>query len=146
MTIHEGDVGDWEDFERRIKELRSKYPSDRALVFRGLSDSTWRLTTTLERHGNVDMPFAEYYRAILLFRMIENPTVHESWHAAARHQARRCPTKVVPANVDLVPLGGYSLRLGDNIRACTLCEAAPRLLGQLQQACATQKQGNPSRV
>src|SRR4029077_17517552 len=64
-------------------------------------------------------------RYVILFRIIENPTDHESWHAAARHHARRCPAKVVPANVDFIPFAGYSLRPGENIRTCALCEAAP---------------------
>ena len=57
-------VEDWEDFERQIKDLRQQYAEQRALVFRGLGDSTWHLTTTLERQGNDEMPFADYYRVI----------------------------------------------------------------------------------
>lgn len=65
MIIHDGDVADWEDFEHRVRDLRQQYPKDRQLVFRGLGDSTWPLTTTLERHDHhVEMPFAEYYRVI----------------------------------------------------------------------------------
>lgn len=65
MMMHDADVADWEDFERRVNDLRRQYPKHRALVFRGLSDSTWPLKTTLERHdNNVSMPFAEYYRVI----------------------------------------------------------------------------------
>lgn len=62
--MHETDVKDWEDFERQVEELRQQYAAHRALVFRGLGDSTWPLTTTLERQGNVEMPFADYYRVI----------------------------------------------------------------------------------
>ena len=57
-------VQDWEDFERQIKDLRQQYAEQRALVFRGRGDSTWHLTTTLERQGNVEMPFADHYRVI----------------------------------------------------------------------------------
>ncbi len=66
MLMFDGDVADWEEFERRVKDLQQQYPHHRALVFRGLSDSTWPLTTTLERHGSVEMPFAEYYNVIAI--------------------------------------------------------------------------------
>jgi hypothetical protein len=66
MVMHEGDVADWEDFERRVADLRAKYPARRKLAFRGLSDSTWPLSTTLERHGNENMPFLNYYGVISL--------------------------------------------------------------------------------
>jgi hypothetical protein len=62
--MHDGDVGNWEDFESRIRALRQQYPRERALVFRGLGDSRWPLTTTLERHGSKGMPFADYYGVI----------------------------------------------------------------------------------
>lgn len=62
--MHEIDVQDWKDFERQVNKLRQQHASHRALVFRGLGDSTWPLTTTLERQGNVEMPFADYYRVI----------------------------------------------------------------------------------
>ena len=62
--MQEIDVKDWEDFERQVRDLRQQYAEHRALVFRGLGDSTWPLTTTLERQEHVEMPFADYYRVI----------------------------------------------------------------------------------
>lgn len=61
--MHEIDVNNWEKCERRIKELRQQYAT-RPLLFRGLGDSKWPLTTTLERHESGEMSFADYYRVI----------------------------------------------------------------------------------
>lgn len=62
--MHEIDVKDREDFERQVRQLRQQYGEHGALLFRGLCDATWALTTTLERQDNVEMPVADYYRVI----------------------------------------------------------------------------------
>lgn len=62
-AMNEIDVRDWDDFEQQIKELRMQYAT-RPLLFRGVGDSKWPLTTTLERYDDSEMSFARYYRAI----------------------------------------------------------------------------------
>lgn len=63
--MNEIDVKDWQDFETRIGELRQQQARAGMLLFRGLGNSAWPLTTTLERFtGGIEMPFADYYRAI----------------------------------------------------------------------------------
>lgn len=59
------EVADWGEFESRVKELRKQYDHDLSpLIFRGQSDSTWTLSTTLERSGANGMLFRNYYRLI----------------------------------------------------------------------------------
>src|SRR5471032_1846320 len=58
------DVESWEAFEQQLQVLRQKHRKHRALVFRGLTDAVWPLTTTLERYSDGEMPFMGYYRAI----------------------------------------------------------------------------------
>ncbi len=58
------DVESWEAFEQQLQVLRQKHRKHRALVFRGLTDASWPLTTTLERYSDGEMPFMGYYRAI----------------------------------------------------------------------------------
>jgi hypothetical protein len=58
------DVETWEAFEEQLTKLRRKHRRHRALVFRGLADSQWPLTTTLERYTDWEMPFMGYYRTI----------------------------------------------------------------------------------
>ena len=64
--MNEADVKDWRELETKILELRAEYAAaDRLLMFRGLGDSKWPLTTTLERYTNGDeIAFADYYREI----------------------------------------------------------------------------------
>src|SRR5258708_6158659 len=63
--MDETHVADWDEFEEQIKQLRRQYAASHGLVFRGLGDSTWNLTTTLERYRDVEMLFADYYRVIV---------------------------------------------------------------------------------
>jgi hypothetical protein len=57
----------WETFAAELQKLRAKLPNDPSgkppeLLFRGHSDSSWALTTTLERAGCEGMSFDDYYR------------------------------------------------------------------------------------
>ncbi len=60
------DSSDWNRFERQIRELRKEYgkKSSSPLLFRGQSNSTWPLTTTLERSSQGRMLFREFYELI----------------------------------------------------------------------------------
>jgi hypothetical protein len=75
----------WEEFEEKIKCLEDErikrlpdagYISD--FVFRGESDSSWTLQTTLERYTKKSYALTEYYRIIeRLKSQIETYTGHE---------------------------------------------------------------------
>lgn len=57
MESHEGN---WEEFEIWLQELRGRNYR-RGLIYRGQSDTNWRLETTLERSGHSTMPIVDYY-------------------------------------------------------------------------------------
>lgn len=63
--LNEIPVENWESFEKQLSDLHGSL-DDRAssLLFRGQSNSSWSLTTTLERAGSDHMSFSEYYRLI----------------------------------------------------------------------------------
>jgi hypothetical protein len=57
----------WDAFTAELQKLRDELPKDASgqppeLLFRGQSDSDWRLSTTLERADCEGMTFDEYYR------------------------------------------------------------------------------------
>ncbi len=60
----------WEAFEGALKDLRQELSdqSGRSLLFRGQSNSCWKLETTLERYRKRNMLFIEYYRLISALR------------------------------------------------------------------------------
>jgi hypothetical protein len=59
------DLPDWDTFQEEIQALRATYERPTfPLLFRGVSDSTFPLTTTLERAGCKDMFFSEFYRLV----------------------------------------------------------------------------------
>jgi len=70
------DVSSWEQFEEQLQGLqeeRLQRQSTTALhvspfLFRGQGNSTWRLTTTLERYGRDRLSFRQYYRLISIVR------------------------------------------------------------------------------
>src|SRR5690242_7143865 len=60
-------VPNWEAFTDEVRKLREQLPISASgmpseLLFRGQSDSTWTLKTTLERMDCEGMSFDEYYR------------------------------------------------------------------------------------
>lgn len=59
------DVSDWNAFGAEVGKLRIGLGKHAAsLLFRGQSDSDWRLATTLERAGCDGMSFVDYYRLV----------------------------------------------------------------------------------
>lgn len=66
------DLGNWEEFEERLKELqmerterqRKSGRSSSELLYRGQEDSNWTLSTTLERSKRERMSIAGYYLLI----------------------------------------------------------------------------------
>ena len=65
MTLIE--VESWDEFEKRLQEVRQAAVSGgkpAEFLFRGMGDSAWELTTTLERAGQDGMGISEYCRLI----------------------------------------------------------------------------------
>jgi hypothetical protein len=60
-------VESWDDFEKQLQEVRRVGASGgrtAEFLFRGLGDSTWELTTTLERAGQEGRAISEHYLLI----------------------------------------------------------------------------------
>jgi hypothetical protein len=64
------EVKTWEDCYAEIEGIRRVNPMQASnLLFRGLSDSTWKLSTTLERRsGGRNFSFKDYYRLVRRIR------------------------------------------------------------------------------
>lgn len=67
-------LGSWEEFEVRLSDIqkfeelshpRSPYLYSSEFLYRGQSDSSWKLQTTLEREYSEDVPLTAYYRFAL---------------------------------------------------------------------------------
>jgi hypothetical protein len=67
------DVASWEAFEKKVNTIEAGKASDSAspVLFRGLSDSRWPLSTTLERHGHFFKAYG--YLAFLRHRGFPSP-------------------------------------------------------------------------
>lgn len=62
----ETDLPNWESFQDALQSLRTKYDKTSSeLLFRGQTDSEFRLSTSLERAGCEGMTFDSYYRLVV---------------------------------------------------------------------------------
>jgi len=65
-ALKEIEASDWDTFQLKLRDLRRSLDgSSSPLLFRGVGNSQWQLTTTLERAGKQGMRFADYYRLIV---------------------------------------------------------------------------------
>ncbi|HXB66819.1 MAG TPA: FRG domain-containing protein [Candidatus Acidoferrales bacterium] len=79
------DVASWEAFEEKRKEIRQAEVSagrDEDFLFRGLSDSTLPLATTLERAGQEGIRISEYYRFICRIKPQIETYTGRTWEIA----------------------------------------------------------------
>ncbi len=87
--MHKVDLDTWADFERELEQLEIKRcelvaePSTTHvsnLLFRGQSDASWHLTTTLEREVGDDTPLADYISVIQRIRAEVETFTKRSWN------------------------------------------------------------------
>lgn len=88
MTITEKDLENWEEFENEVSCLlennkNSTSPSTSGFLFRGQSNSTWKLETTLERYTNEVNDLVAYYRHALIARPAIEAMSDRSWEMPA---------------------------------------------------------------
>jgi hypothetical protein len=79
------DVRSWESFEKKLKEIRQAEVSAKRtadFLFRGLSDSTLPLATTLERAGYEGISVSEYYHHICRVKPQIETFAGKTWEIA----------------------------------------------------------------
>lgn len=54
----------WEDFESAVAQIRKNNEQPDEVLFRGQADSSWRLSTTLDRYPKSEISVAEYYKTV----------------------------------------------------------------------------------
>lgn len=74
------DVSSWEEFEQRLPALQ---PSGSGryfpLLFRGQSNSSWPINTTLERYGKKECSLKDYYRLVHRIRPQIETFANKKW-------------------------------------------------------------------
>lgn len=89
MAVKIQNLDNWEDFENSLERLRAdrdRLKTDRPtfisnLLYRGQSDSTWPLQTTLERYsGDNKYPLSDYYRKISVAKAQIETLTNKSWN------------------------------------------------------------------
>lgn len=58
----------WEEFEPALAELARATPKPDSLLYRGHTDASWLLETTLERHVGNNYAMGDYYKAIRIIK------------------------------------------------------------------------------
>ena len=88
--MEEVTVNTWEEFEERIKELESrKYD----LLFRGQSNSNWKLETTLDRFVSPEMKMKlmDYYSIIYFAKPRIEAFIDKSWNIPSPKEYAKRP-------------------------------------------------------
>lgn len=88
----------WREFEASVAELRQRFQS---LLFRGLHESTWLLTTTLERYTPDEMPFVDHYCDISADRPQIESLTNKTWDIEAVREIQELAAKYDSFNLRL---------------------------------------------
>jgi hypothetical protein len=82
------DLDNWEAFEPEVAALYKQYPKSfvKPMLFRGQSDASWKLQTTLERYPVKLLNVTEYYHAISAARPQIETYTNQSWEIPDPHE------------------------------------------------------------
>jgi hypothetical protein len=85
------EVKDWQMFEQRLRELCGTEVSGKTpeFLFRGVGDSTWELTTTLERAGEEGVGISDYYGLISRLKPQIESFTGSAWEIASYPDVKR---------------------------------------------------------
>lgn len=64
-----------EDYRKQILQLRSELDQDATILFRGQSNESWTIESSLERYGVSEIECEEYYRTIDRYKPLINPII-----------------------------------------------------------------------
>lgn len=64
-----------EDYRKEILQLRSDLGQEATILFRGQSDESWKIESSLERYGVSEIECKEYYRTIDRYKPLINPII-----------------------------------------------------------------------
>lgn len=92
MTVKEKNLSNWEEFEAEVSHHRENLENKRKgrssslpkLLFRGQSNSSWTLQTTLERYTYVTYDLVRYYQHVLLARPVIESRLGRAWEIPSR--------------------------------------------------------------
>jgi len=64
-----------EEYTTEIKKIETKVDNENKILYRGQSDSSWGITSSLERFGIAELACEEYYKIIDKYKPLLNPIV-----------------------------------------------------------------------
>jgi len=86
MKIKDIEVENWNEFEKKLKELYIRHPKKpedgkfhSRFLFRGQADSEWKVETTLDRYVKVNEPQLDYYKSISIVKAEIETYTGERW-------------------------------------------------------------------
>ncbi|MGZ8216658.1 FRG domain-containing protein [Methylomagnum sp.] len=72
------------DFIKSINELNNTHQNSRIILYRGQTNSEWKLKTSLERIGCEKISCKEYYQWIDKIKPLINPFINEKWQRESK--------------------------------------------------------------
>ena len=67
------------DYKQEVLTIKSELGEGRELLFRGHSNHSWEIRSSLERHGIETVSCEEYYRLIDRYKPLINPIIENRY-------------------------------------------------------------------
>lgn len=95
--LREKHIGNWEEFQAELRQLRAGEAPAKPLLFRGQAKSDgWYLTTTLEREAGPATLFKDYYRLISNVRPQVESSTGNQWQIPGYCEIERLSAEYEP--------------------------------------------------
>jgi hypothetical protein len=79
--MDEKEISSWNDLEEELFDLHNKYKEKEfEFLYRGYTDSTWKLRTSLERKIDRKISLSEYYRFISVTKAKIETVTDKTWN------------------------------------------------------------------
>jgi hypothetical protein len=91
-----------EDYITEIKQIKAKIGYNHNILYRGQRDCSWKIRSTLERHGITRIKCKEYYKLIDSYKPLLNPLINRKFE-------RRSTLGGYPFNFDEYEEGSWQL-------------------------------------
>lgn len=83
----EKDTSSWDDFDQILNNLKKDYPEkNREFLYRGHSDSKWKLETTLERKVRKKIKLTRYYNFISTVKGKIETVTNKTWNIPSKKE------------------------------------------------------------
>ncbi len=82
----EKNASSWDDFEKILIDIENNHPEKKDFLYRGHSNSKWKLETTLERKFKKKMKLCRYYDFIVTVKGKIETVTSKTWNTPSKKE------------------------------------------------------------